>query len=58
MILDGELCEKKEESNDRGGWEVTENRGTFANKLVMIIPAQNYDFWWLDRSVSYLSNAF
>jgi len=33
-------------------------KSQFANKLVMISQAKIYDFLWLDRSLSYLSNAF
>jgi len=28
--------------------KLAENKGHFANKLVMIGPAKNYNFWWVD----------
>jgi len=40
------------------GYELVENRGHFANKLAMISPVKNYDFWWVDRTVSWISNYF
>ena len=49
---------KKMRKQKQYGCELAENRGQFANKLVMISPANNYEIWWIDRSVNYLSNAF
>jgi len=37
------MREKKGESNDCG-WKMAENRRSFADKLVMIGHAKNYDF--------------
>jgi len=51
------MREKKGESNDCG-WEMAENRRTFANKFVMISPVKDYELWWRARSMSYLSNGF
>ena len=53
MILDGDLCEKKEEGNDSRGWEITESRGTFANKLVTISLVKHLIF--LGRYISELA---
>ena len=44
------MRQKKGESND-SGWEMAENRRTYANKLVMIGSAKNYDFPSVDRLV-------
>jgi len=30
---------------------MTENRGEFEIKWVMIGPLKNYNFWWVDKSV-------
>jgi len=38
------MGEKNEERNDCG-FEMAENRRKFANKLVMLSPAKNYEFW-------------
>jgi len=40
------------------GCEQAENKGEFAIKLVMISPPKKINFCWIDRSLSYLSNAF
>ena len=37
---------------------MAENKGDFEIKLVMIDPLKNYDFWWVNTSVCYLSNVF
>jgi len=46
------ICVKREEDARQCGCEQTENRGLFANKLVMIGPAKNCDFGWVDKSVN------
>jgi len=38
------ICVKREEKARQCGCELTENRGLFANKLVMISPDKYYDF--------------
>ena len=58
VILDGKLCEKKGESLNSEGWKILENRASFVIKLVIISPLKNYDFWWIDSSVCWLSGAF
>jgi len=58
VILGGELCEKKGESLDSEGWKILENRAGFVIKLVIIGPLKNYNFWWVDRSLCYLSDVF
>jgi len=55
-MLDEELCEKKGGKQKECGCEQAENKGHFAIKLVLVGPTKNCDFWWIDRSVSYLSN--
>ena len=45
MIFDGDLYEKRGESNDNVGWEMAENRVGFANKLVMSNLTKTYAFW-------------
>jgi len=35
------------EKQKQCGCELAENRGHFANALVMIGPAENYGFWWV-----------
>jgi len=52
LILDEDLCEKRGESKDSGGWEIEENRVNFVNKLEMHDPTKNCNFWWIDRSKS------
>jgi len=37
---------------------MTENRGKFDIKLVMIGLLQSNDFWWVNRLVCYISNSF
>jgi len=58
MISSEDLCEKKRRKQKQCSCELTENREYVANKLVMISPVKNYDFWLVDRLVSYLSNVF
>jgi len=38
--------------------KISKNRTEFGIQLVMISPRENYDFWWLDISICYLSNGF
>jgi len=57
VILDGELCEKKGKSLDSEGLKISENRVSFVIKLVIIGLFKNYDFWWVDCSLCYLSYA-
>jgi len=40
------------------GYKQAENRAHFAHKLVLFSPSKNCYFWWVDKSVSYILNAF
>jgi len=42
---------KEGEKLKQWGMEISENRAYFEIKLIMIDPLQNYDFWWVDRSL-------
>jgi len=58
MISSDDLCEKKRRKQKQWGLKMTENRGDFGIKLIMIGSLKNYDFWWVDRSMFCISNAF
>jgi len=45
------ICVKREKEARQCGCELIENRGLFANKLVTIGLAKNYDFWLVSRFV-------
>ena len=56
--LRGEPCGKQGVKTWTVGYEQIGNRGLVMSELVLFGLLKNYYFWWVDRSISYLPNAF